>query len=179
MCHVISSLVEKLEMNVTVDSIPNRNQWMFPAACLLTRFRHAWNQVDSEQWNRTSVLSRNSDHSEQHCAWTTNPFSVHSIINGSQVITYFRLYWTKFRVTVYVISTTSIRQRIHWPLTLFNIKWPISVDHPYKRSVVMLVQAQYCPECCIKMWSKLSLRTLRCILIAMTTVILTWRPEIQ
>ena len=33
--------------------------------------------------NQTSVLSSNSHHSEQYCAWTTNPFSVHSIITES------------------------------------------------------------------------------------------------
>ena len=44
--------------------------------------------IDLEQMNRTSVLSRNSDHLEQYCAWTMNPISVHNIITGSKVMTY-------------------------------------------------------------------------------------------
>ena len=57
--------------------------------------------------NRTSVLLlyRNTDHSEQYCAWTMDPLTVHSIINGYLFIAYTQ-YWTKFRVTVvYVVST--------------------------------------------------------------------------
>ena len=55
--------------------------------------------------NWASVLSHNSDHLQQYCARTMNPFSVHSLISTG--VRSQRLYWTKFRVTVvYVIRTT-------------------------------------------------------------------------
>ena len=46
--------------------------------------------------NQTSMPYHNSVHSEQYCAWTIDPLSVHSIINLCWVITCLQLYWTSW-----------------------------------------------------------------------------------